>query len=115
MLDVDIARVCHEANRALQRLHGDPGIPVAPPWDDFPPAEQAGVVEGVAAARDGASPEVLHELWCRTKRRDGWRYGPVKDPEQLLHPCLVAYDELPPEQRAKDALFHAVVGALADA
>lgn len=113
MLDVDIARVCHEANRALQTLHGDPAP--SPTWDKAPEWQRDSAVEGVAAARGGASPEVLHELWCRTKRRDGWRYGPVKDPEQLLHPCLVAYDELPPEQRAKDALFHAVVGALADA
>lgn len=29
------------------------------------------------------------------------------------HPCLVEYENLPPEQRAKDHLFKAIVDALA--
>jgi hypothetical protein len=108
----DIARITHEANRALQLAQADPTIPVAPPWDDFPYAEQLPVIEGVGHALNGASPRQLHESWRYAKERDGWTYGPVKDSAAKLHPCLVPYDDLPESQQVKDELFSVVVGAL---
>ena len=33
----EIARVCHEANRALQIIQNDPGIPVSSPWGSLDP------------------------------------------------------------------------------
>jgi len=36
----------------------------------------------------------------------------AKDAVAKTHPCLVDYDDLPPAQQAKDALFAAVVLAL---
>jgi hypothetical protein len=42
----------------------------------------------------------------------GWKFGLVKDPAAKEHPCMVAYAELPPEQRAKDAIFVGVVRAM---
>jgi hypothetical protein len=36
----------------------------------------------------------------------------VKDAEKKEHPCFRPYDELPAEQKIKDALFIAVVHAL---
>lgn len=51
---------------------------------------------------------------ARIERAAGWKYGPVKDPERKEHPCFVPYDGLPPEQRAKDYLFRAVVHQLSD-
>jgi len=38
----------------------------------------------------------------------------VKDPEKKQHPCFVPYDELPIQQRRKDALFVSIVRALTD-
>jgi hypothetical protein len=55
------------------------------------------------------TPEQMHENWCATKLAQGYRCGPVKCHRSRLHPCLVSYDELPPEQRIKDHLFHAIV------
>lgn len=110
----DVARVCHEANRALQLVHQAPGIPVAAPWDLFPENERRGVRAGVEHARAGATPEELHESWCAQKRADGWTYGPVKDAEAKTHPCLVPYADLPAAQRVKDALFGAIVATLVD-
>jgi hypothetical protein len=49
------------------------------------------------------------------KLTDGWTRGPVKDPTKKEHPCLVPYADRPPEERAKDALFLAVVHATAAA
>ncbi|MFH2219092.1 MAG: RyR domain-containing protein [Pseudomonadota bacterium] len=46
------------------------------------------------------------------KVRDGWKYGPVKDPDKKEHPCCVPFAELPVEQQAKDFIFRAVIHAL---
>ncbi|KJF21943.1 hypothetical protein C7T36_18355 [Rhodococcus sp. AD45-ID] len=110
---VDIARVCHEANRELQWITGDPNP--SPPWDDAPDDQRASAIEGIQKALDGATPEQLHESWCAFKRADGWVFGEVKDADAKTHPCLVAYSELPAEQKAKDALFSAIVDALGGA
>jgi hypothetical protein len=105
-----VAHVCHAANAALQIVTGDPAP--SPRWQDAPLWQRASAIEGVRQALGGASPEQLHEAWCDYKRADGWTHGHVKDATAKTHPCLVPYDELPPEQRVKDQLFHAIVHAL---
>ncbi len=110
MNNVDIAQVCHAANRALQLIAGDPAP--SPEWSDAPDWQRDSAIEGVAAAQAGATPEQQHEAWCDSKRREGWAYGPVKDAAAKTHPCLVPYADLPPEQQVKDAVFIAIVGAL---
>jgi len=105
-----IARVCHEANRAVQVIQGDPAV--SPRWDQAPDWQRASAVDGVGQALAGATPEQLHQSWCDLKVADGWRFGVVKDADAKTHPCLVAYDQLPADQRLKDRLFSAVVAAL---
>jgi hypothetical protein len=104
-----IARVCHEANRAWCEANGDRS---QRPWVAAEEWQRESAMEGVKAALDGQGPEELHESWCQSKLRDGWVYGEAKDAEAKTHPCLMPYDLLPPEQRAKDHLFLAVVRAL---
>lgn len=105
-----IARVCHEANRVVQIETMDPST--SPPWGDAPSWQRDSAIEGVQKAVDGATHEELHESWCEFKRSDGWVFGTVKDADAKTHPCLVPYGELPDEQKAKDALFSAIVTAL---
>jgi hypothetical protein len=106
----DIARVCHEANRALQIAQNDPAP--SPEWDSAPDWQKESAVEGVKHAISGATPEELHESWCSSKYQDGWVRGHVKDAKLKTHPCLVPYSELPEDQRIKDSLFQAVVNTL---
>ena len=109
MIDIErIAHVCHEANRALQVTGGEEP---SPHFFDAPEWQVQSAYEGVSAAFEGATPEQLHESWCAAKVRDGWIYGDVKDAEARTHPCLVAYDQLPADQRLKDHEFQAVVHA----
>jgi hypothetical protein len=111
--DEQIARVVHEANRAVQIEQADPTIPVSPSWDDTDPETQRSAIEGVRGVRNGNSPEQSHQGWCDFKLDNGWTLGPVKDEVKKEHPLLVPYDELPASQRVKDALFVAIVQTLA--
>ncbi|ORJ92621.1 hypothetical protein A6F55_23780 [Prescottella equi] len=106
----DIARVCHEANRAIQIILSDPAV--SPGWDDAPEWQRESAIEGVEKALAGATSEQLHESWRRHKLADGWTYGETKDAVAKTHPCLVAYGQLPEMQRRKDAVFGAIVAAL---
>lgn len=106
------ARAAHEANRAYCIALGDAS---QPPWEQAPDWQRASAMASVSGALMGNTPEQSHEGWMRQKLADGWTYGPTKDPAKKEHPCMVSYAELPPEQRAKDALFLAVVRATATA
>jgi len=106
-----IARVAHEANRALCLAFGDDSQ-VA--WEDAPEWQKASAVNGIAfiESNPDAPPSASHEAWLAEKEANGWTYGEVKDTLAKTHPCFVPYDELPPEQKAKDYVFAAVVRAL---
>ena len=106
-----IARACHEANRAWCLHHGDTSQ-VA--YDDAPDNIKESARSGVSLALT-ASPREQHEAWSRFKIADGWTFGAVKDAVAKTHPCLVDYDDLPPEQKAKDAVYIGVVRAFAAA
>lgn len=105
-----IARICHEVNRAYCATLGDTSQ-VA--WADAPQWQKDSAIAGVQAILDNpdTTPEQSHEVWLAQKRADGWTYGPVKDAVKKEHPCFVPYAELPLEQQGKDHLFGAVVRA----
>ena len=108
-----IARVCHEANRAYCESLGDFS---QAPWEDAPAWQRESCFDGVrfVLVSPDAPPSANHDNWSRLKLAEGWRWGPVKDAETKTHPCLVAFELLPPEQQRKDILFRAIVSALAD-
>lgn len=103
------AKVAHEANRAYCETLGDYS---QKPWDQAESWQRESAVQGVLHALQGGDAQSQHEVWMGDKIRDGWVYGPVKDPEKKTHPCLVPYSQLPESQRRKDHLFLAVVRAL---
>ena len=106
-----IARAVHETIRAYQAALGEPE---APPWDESG-WMQASTREAVEFSLHNPTPGAQHESWCESKRRDGWRRGPVKDAALKTHPSLAPFDELAETERRKDALIIAVVQALAPA
>ena len=112
MTTEQIAQVAHEANRAYCHTQGDES---QLPWEAAPDWQKASAINGVQHILDGAvdSPEESHRSWCAQKQDEGWVYGPVKDSDAKTHPCMVPYDQLPPDQQVKDHLFFAVVRALA--
>lgn len=105
-----IARLCHEVNRAYCQTIGDFS---QPSWEEAPDWQKTSAINGVLHVIENpdATQSDSHASWYVEKSRNGWKYGPVKDPIKKEHPCMVPYADLPPEQRAKDTLFLAVVRA----
>jgi hypothetical protein len=106
------AMAAHEMNRVYCRALGDLSQDV---WDVAPEWQRKSALEGVDGVFAGAGPEQSHEAWCAAKIADGWKFGPVKDPEKKEHNCLVPYAELSPEHRQKDHVFVAAVRTMAAA
>lgn len=103
-----IAEFTHEINAAYCRGIGDDS---QPSWADAPQWQRDSAIAGVTGILDGSirTPEDSHKSWVAQKQADGWKWGPDKDPALKLHPCMVAYGELPQAQRVKDDLFRTTV------
>jgi hypothetical protein len=116
MTHEQIARITYAANRAYAQSLGDNSF--AEEWE---PWQKATLLKGVdfhfSNLEIGVepSPSESHESWLAEKVANGWKYGPVKDPEKKEHPCMVAYESLPIEQRMKDYLFSSIVKAFWEA
>jgi hypothetical protein len=106
-----IARVCHEANKALCESLGDMS---QVSWDEAPEWQKQSAINGVLynLNNPNAPASASHDNWLEEKRVAGWKYGAVKDAEKKEHPCFVPYEELPLEQQAKDHLFKGIVSSL---
>lgn len=58
------------------------------------PAELLALTERIA--------ENVHDVWAAGRIAEGWTYGPAKDSEKKTTPLLVAYSDLPDEEKAYD-------------
>jgi hypothetical protein len=105
------AQAAHEANRVLCLALGDTS---QPKWEDAPDWQKTSAEKGVEMILNNpeTTPEQSHEGWLEVKRADGWKYGPVKNPETKEHPCFLPYAQLPENQRLKDEMFGLVVRAV---
>lgn len=108
-----IARCCYTMNRVWCNINNDNSMP---DWHNAPQARRDSHMSGVRfrLANPDAPPSAQHDEWLRSMAADGWVYGPEKNSDRKTHPCIVPYNELPPVQRAKDAIFIAVVRAMTE-
>jgi len=113
-LIIPIAKIAHEVNRAYCQALGDNS---QPPWAKATAWQKDSAILGVKLhlANPDLGPEASHDAWLHQKETDGWTYGPTKDPIKKIHPCMVPFDQLPTEQKAKDYIFAAVVKSASDA
>ena len=44
----------------------------------------------------------VHEVWAQTRMAQGWQYGAERNDALKRHPCLVAYEQLPEEEKEYD-------------
>lgn len=108
----NIAIMCHQANKTWCEINGDNS---QPEWNDAPEWQKSSAINGVNFHLDnpGAGDSASHDNWMAEKIADGWVYGEIKDPEAKTHHCLVPFEKLPYEQQTKDAIFRAMVHAIA--
>jgi hypothetical protein len=43
-----------------------------------------------------------HNRWYAERRLNGWQYGPKRDDNRKIHPCLIPYEQLPETEKQKD-------------
>ncbi len=106
-----IAKVCHEANRAYYQSIGDYSQPT---WEDALDWQKESAINSVKYHMENpnSKPEDSHNSWLKEKKENGWKYGKVKDPEKKEHPCFVPYEELSEKQKVKDKLFINIVRSI---
>lgn len=104
---INVAKICHEANKAYCESLGDNS---QVHWDEAPENIKQSAINGVENYMSGkiTSSIASHENWLEFKHKDGWVYGEVKNVEKKIHPCMVDYYSLPLEQQKKDELFFAI-------
>ncbi len=67
------------------------------------PIDTAGVVlDPSLNALVEALAENVHDIWAANRMSEGWAYGPQRDDQRKLHPCLVPYGALPESERKYD-------------
>jgi hypothetical protein len=102
------AQATHEANRALCTIQGDNS---QLSWAQTPEENRAVSREGVRAVLSNPllTPKDLHQKWMDEKTKEGWVYGPKKDPTAKTHPSMVSYEKLPEPEKDKDRVFRGIV------
>lgn len=108
---IDIAKICHEANKILCITQGDM---TQSSWDESPEWQKNSILDGVLfhLSFPDVKPSSSHYRWLELKIIEGWKYGKVKNIDKKEHPCLVPFDELSKEHQAKDHLFKGIVDSL---
>lgn len=106
-----IAKVCHQVNKAYCESIGDFS---QVNWEDASEWQKESARNGVCfhLANPQAKANASHENWQKKKEEAGWIYGPFKDVQNKLHPCMIPFNQLPEKQQTKDFIFKAIVNAL---
>jgi hypothetical protein len=104
MLPEQVAKICHEMNRAFCLLIDDTS---QDHWEEISQEQKNSCIAGVNAyiINPDISTKELHDNWMKLKLALGWKYGPIKDSTLKTHPCLMPRKDLPREQQFKDDLF----------
>lgn len=104
----DIAKVCHEINKAYCESIGDDSQPL---WENAPQWQKDSAIQGVIfhINNPNAKPSDSHNNWLEQKIKDGWEWGNIKDSDKKTHPCILPYEMLPIEQKGKDFILLQVV------
>lgn len=103
-----IAEIVHQINKGYCKSIGDVS---QVDWKDAPDWQKNSMKAGVKFVLENpnSTPKDQHEEWFYFKLKDGWCYGEVKDIEKKTHPSMVAYKDLPTEQKAKDYISRSTI------
>lgn len=51
------------------------------------------------------TPSEAHNSWMQSYFEMGWKYGKIRDVNKKIHPDLLPFEELPKDEKDKDAIF----------
>jgi hypothetical protein len=107
-----IAKVCHEANRAYSQTLGDNSLKS---WEECDQAQRDSIIQGVLFRINNPdeSPGAAHNAWMENKLKNGWKFGSLLNRDAKMHPCIVPFEDLLPSLQVKDGLFSGIVKAMA--
>ena len=67
------------------------------------------IVEKYLTMEQLPTPEEAHNSWNEAYLKMGWVWGEKRDTDKKTHPDLLAFYDLPQDERDKDAIFLALV------
>lgn len=106
------AQILHSANVTYCQTQDDHSH--TPNWGALDDQFKKSLALGVQFHLDnpGAIASSSHDCWLKFKTAEGWTYGPKKNVEQKVHPCMLPFYELPESQQIKDRLFKSIMDVL---
>lgn len=83
-------------------------------WDDISYERKIILTENVKQVENNpnTTAEVEHNIWAKSRLKNGWKYSPVTNRTKKLHSCLVPYSELNFYQKLKDKMWLKLVKEL---
>ena len=70
------------------------------------------IVEKYISQEKLPTAEEAHDSWVQSYVDMGWKYGKERDTDKKTHPDMLPYNELPQDEKDKDAIFLAIVWAI---
>lgn len=105
-----VAKWIYEATRVEAEWSERSIVPEA--WEDRDDKFRKQFVDIIGkylAADKLPTPEEAHDSWMDAYFIMGWKYGEKRDTTAKTHPDLLPFDQLPKDERDKDAIFLAFV------
>jgi len=106
MMKEEIARLIYEATRIEAGWSNRPVVPEA--WEQRDEKFRKQFIEIVSqylSMQELPSPEEAHISWMDAYLLMGWQYGETRNPIKKTHPDILPFDQLPKDERDKDAIF----------
>jgi hypothetical protein len=62
-------------------------------------------IEKYLKAKRLPTPKQAHNNWLKEYKKMGWKFGFYYEPEKKRHPDILPYEDLPQDEKEKDAIF----------
>jgi len=110
----DIAKACHNKNKALCDANEDFS---QVEWSKATSWQKESAIDGVLykLKNPEVTPHDMHDNWLKDKIGQGWVYGDVKDEHKKTHPNMVMYWDLSEHDKLKDYSFASTVDEMVNA
>ena len=82
----------------IPQVLGMVGLYIVP--DDYSKSEEN--IDQIIEDNIELLAEAEHNGWMHHKLKNGWRLGKIRDDDNLIHPCLLPYDQLSEQDKDKD-------------